>query len=149
MVKLCGGSIMLWGCFSAAGTGALVRVELKLNVAVILNENLVHSLKVYLPTKQWNKDPKHTAKTTQEWLRDNSVNVFEWPSQSPDLNPIEHLWSDWLSTDGPPFNLTEIERMCREEWQKIPKSRCAEFVASYIKTRGINHWQRSFNSVLS
>ncbi|KAI3354309.1 hypothetical protein L3Q82_018496, partial [Scortum barcoo] len=30
-------------------------------------------------------DPKHTAKITKEWLQDNSVNVLEWPSQSPDL----------------------------------------------------------------
>ena len=38
-----GGSIKLWGCFSAAGTGRLVRVEGKLNgkkYREILNENL-------------------------------------------------------------------------------------------------------------
>jgi hypothetical protein len=33
-------------------------------------------------------DPKHTAKTMQEWLRERSLNVLEWPSQSPDLNRI-------------------------------------------------------------
>ena len=33
-------------------------------------------------------DPKHTAKTTQEWLWDKSLKVLEWPSQSSDLNPI-------------------------------------------------------------
>ena len=32
--------------------------------------------------KQGN-DPKHTAKTTPEWLRVNSVNVLEWSSQIP------------------------------------------------------------------
>ena len=46
MVKHGGGSIMLWGCFSVAGTGGLVRVEGELNGAkyiYILNENLVQS----------------------------------------------------------------------------------------------------------
>jgi hypothetical protein len=33
-------------------------------------------------------DHKHTAKTTQEWLRDKSLNVLEWNSQNLDLNLI-------------------------------------------------------------
>jgi hypothetical protein len=40
-------------------------------------------VKVHLPT-----DPEQRAKTMQEWLRDKSLNVLEWSSQSPDLNPI-------------------------------------------------------------
>ena len=62
-----------------------------------------------------------------------SLNVLEWPSQSPDLNPFEHLWRDlkiavqWLS----PFNLTELERICREEWEKLPKYTCAKLVVLY------------------
>lgn len=31
-------------------------------------------------THQQDTDPKHTAKTMQVWLRDNSVNILEWPS---------------------------------------------------------------------
>ena len=37
-------------------------------------------------TLQQDNYPKHSAKTMQKWLRDKSVNVIEWPSQSPDLS---------------------------------------------------------------
>jgi hypothetical protein len=41
-----GGGILLWGCFSAAGTGRLVRVEGKMNGAKyrdVLDENLLQN----------------------------------------------------------------------------------------------------------
>ena len=41
------------------------------------------------------------------------------------------LWSD--ETKISPSNLTELERICREEWEKLPKYRCAKLVASYPK----------------
>jgi hypothetical protein len=30
-----------------------------------------------------------------------------------------------------PSNLKELERICREEWEKLSKYRCAKLVASY------------------
>uniref|UniRef100_A0A674A8J2 Zinc finger protein 250-like n=1 Tax=Salmo trutta TaxID=8032 RepID=A0A674A8J2_SALTR len=140
MLKHGGGSIMLWGCFSAAGTGRLVRIEGEMNgekYREILDENLLQSAQDLRLgqrfTFQQDNDPKHTAKTTQEWLRDKSLNVLEWPNQSPDLNPIEHLWRDLKIAvqRRSPSNLAELERICREEWEKFPKYRCAKLVASY------------------
>uniref|UniRef100_A0A8C4TFN6 Transposase Tc1-like domain-containing protein n=1 Tax=Erpetoichthys calabaricus TaxID=27687 RepID=A0A8C4TFN6_ERPCA len=85
-VKHGGGSIMLWGCCSAAGTGRLVRIKGKMTAAMyrdILDENLLQSaLDLRLGRRfifQQDNDPKHTAKISKEWLQDNSVNVLEWP----------------------------------------------------------------------
>ena len=86
-VKHGGGSIMLWGCFSVAETGRLVRIEGKMDggkYREILDKNLPQSTQDLRLgqrfTFQQDNDPKHTAKTTQEWLLDKSLNVFEWPN---------------------------------------------------------------------
>jgi transposase len=49
----------------------------------------------------------------QEWLRDKSLNILEWPSQRPDLNQLEHLWRDLKIAiqRRSPSNLTELERI--------------------------------------
>ena len=39
-------------------------------------------------------DRKHTSKVVVKWLKENKVKVFEWPSQSPDLNPIENVCAE-------------------------------------------------------
>ena len=100
-VKHGGGNIMLWGCFSAARPGRLFRVEGKMNSAMyrdIIDDNLLQSaLDLGLGRRfsfQQDNDPKHTVKITKQWLQDSSVNVHEWPSQSPGLNLIKELCRD-------------------------------------------------------
>ena len=146
-VKHGGGSIMLWGCFSVAGTGRLVRREETINgtkYRQIFEENLLQSAKDlglrWRLMFQQDNDPKHAAKATLEWLQNNNVNVLEWPSQRSDLNPIENLWKD-LNIAAHRFsasNLTELEQICKEEWEKLPKSRRAKLIQTPKKTWSCN-----------
>ena len=76
------GSIMLWRCFSVAGTGKLVRIEGKMNgskYSEILDENLLQSAQDLRLgqrfTVQQDNDPKHTTKTTGV----APGQVSEWP----------------------------------------------------------------------
>ncbi len=108
------------GVFFSSRTRGLVRVQRKLNAAKyrdILNENLVQT---------GHNDPKHIAKTMQKWLMDNSVNALEWPSQSFYLNPIKLLWRNLKMAvhQRSPSNLTELERICREESENPQMQMC-------------------------
>ena len=122
--------------------GRLVRIEGKMNAAMyrdILNENLLQSAldlwgdgSSFSRTTTLNTQPRYQS---QEWLQHNSVNVLEWPSQSPDSNLIEHLCRDLKMAVHRcfPSNLMALERCCKEEWAKLPKDRSAKLVASYSK----------------
>jgi hypothetical protein len=69
---------------SPAGTVRIVRIKAKMNGAKyreILDENLLQRAQDLRlgrrVTFQQDNNPKHTAKTSQDWLRDKSLNVLE------------------------------------------------------------------------
>ena len=112
-----------------------------------------------LRTSDWGEGLT-SNRTTQERLMNKSLNVLEWPSQSPDLNLIEHLWRDLKIAvqQCSPSNLIERGRIFREEWEKLHKYRCAKLVASYprrlkavIATKGAStkYWVKGLNTYVN
>ncbi|KAK3520859.1 hypothetical protein QTP70_034723 [Hemibagrus guttatus] len=88
-----------------------------------------------LPRTTQDNDPKHTSKSTSEWLKKTKMKTLEWPSQSPDLSPIEMLWHDLKKVvhARKPSNVAELQQFCKDEWAKIPPQRCNRLLASYGK----------------
>ncbi len=124
-VKCAGGSLMLWSCFSAAGTEGLIRVEEKLNAPKYwdsLNEDPVQSIQNLRRAEGSPSNRTMNLNTQQECLIDNAVNVLEWPSHSLSLNPVKYFWRNLKMCVCPiqPDRAWEVKRW-GEEWQIIAK----------------------------
>ncbi|KAK3511395.1 hypothetical protein QTP70_007230 [Hemibagrus guttatus] len=125
-----------------SGPGRLAVINGTMNSAVyqiILKENVRPSVCDLKLKRTWvlqqDNDPKHTSKSTSEWLKKNKMKTLEWPSQSPDLNPIEMLWHDLKKVvhARKPSNVAELQQFCKDEWAKIPPQCCNRLIASYGK----------------
>ena len=81
---------------------------------------------------QHDNDPKHTSKTTIALLKRLRVKVMDWPSMSPDLNPIEHLWGILKRK----VEVCKVSNNCQlrdvvmEEWKSIPVATCEALLNS-------------------
>ena len=122
---------MVWGAFSAYGMSNIVIIDGRLsslNYIEVLRENLLPLISPY-PSQimlfQQDNCLVHTARATKQWLDSQNIECMNWPSLSPDLNPMENLWvvlSQEVYSNGKQYN-TRVElidgiKFC---WNKIKK----------------------------
>ncbi len=121
-----GGSVMVWGCMSAAGTGEPQFIEGTMNANMycdILKQSMIPSLRRLGRRAVFQHDNDHCL------AKEAEVEVMDWPSMSPDLNPIEHLWGilKCKVEERKVSNIHQLRDIVMEEWKRsILKRRVKE-----------------------
>ena len=133
---------MIWGCMTSEGIGFACKIDGGMDAELyttILKEDFLSTLEYYGLNRdevifQQDNDPKHTSRLASKWFSDNGIEVLQWPPQSPDLNPIEHLWCHLkrqLATyDTDPESMTELWKHVKAKWNEIPAGVCMDLIKS-------------------
>lgn len=78
--------VMAWACMAVSGNGTLMFIDVDEFWGVQRHTVCSNS-------KHRDNDPTHKSKETQEFIKAMKCNIIEWPSQSPDVNPVEHAFN--------------------------------------------------------
>ncbi|GMG18277.1 unnamed protein product [Phytophthora fragariaefolia] len=135
-----GGSVMVWVAFSLRGKSPLVVLTGRQN-----SDDYVYTVSEYLlPFAHLNYGVDyiyqqgnasiHTSKRTREFFTEEDIKVLDWPSKSPDLNPIENLWSIMsrrVYPNGKQYeNVPQFKAALFEAWESIPIAMLVSLIES-------------------
>ncbi len=126
------GGVIVWGIFSWHTLGPLVPIEHRLNTTAnlsIVADHVHPFMTTVYPSSdghfQQDNASCHKAQIISDWFleHDNEFTLLKWPPQSPDLNPIEHLWDvvEW-EIRIMDVQLTNLQQLCdaiMSIWTKI------------------------------
>ena len=72
--------------------------------------------------------PRAQSKVHIEWIVEIGVEELDWPAQSPDLNPIKHVWDDLEPRrvrPNRPTSVPDLTNALVAEWKQEPLQQCS------------------------
>ena len=90
----------------------------------ILNEVLIQEANALYPDGWFlvqDNARTHVSASTKLFFEERSINVLDWPSLSPDLNPVENVWAlmKHAVEKKLPTTLAQLKLVIQEVWQEI------------------------------
>jgi len=141
-MKFGGESVMVWGCMTWQGVGYAAKIDGRMDGDLylqILKDDLLNTLQYYGldPSDiifQQDNESKHTCRKVKEWLEEQDFETMVWLAQSPDLNPIEHLWGCLKRRLGEyehsPNGILQLWKRIQEVWEGTPVEECQKLIES-------------------
>lgn len=126
-----GGNVHIWGGITAFNKTDIVVLAGNINALQYQNQVLapvvVAFMRRHLPRgimQQDNARP-HTARLNMQYFQQQNINVMDWPANSPDLNPIENIWSELgrsvRERNPVPSNVAELRAALLHAWNAMHK----------------------------
>ena len=126
-------SLMVWGCIAYGRVGPLVLMAKEERTGVDYVRNILAGPLWDFYSELYDERgamlvmedgaPIHRSKVARNFRSSNHLETLEHPAQSPDLNPIEHVWRQLKvqvnKRSARPKNLQELWSILQEEWGKI------------------------------
>lgn len=126
-----GGGVMIWGAIGWHGKSTIAFVDTTMNsekyIEVLTNHLLPHGARIGGDHWIFMQDnaPVHTSQATKAFLNQQNVRLLSWPPRSPDMNPIENLWSQLsriVYADGKQFStIPELREAILAGWAAISR----------------------------
>lgn len=122
--------IMVWGGIGYHSRTPLVRIAGTLNSQRYISEVLEPVVLPYLqglPTAIFQQDNArpHVARIVQEFFVNRQIELLPWPARSPDLSPIENMWSmvaQRLTQITPPaVTPDQLWQRVEAAWSAVPQ----------------------------
>ena len=131
-----GGSLMVWGGISVRSRTELLVLNGTLTGQRYINEVLQPVLSFiqqhHVVLQDDNARP-HRARIVQQFLQQNNVDTLDWPAQSPDLSPIEHVWDilgQRVRQSSTLVNAPSFGRSLTGGMRRIPQLQIARLIRS-------------------